>query len=64
MWKMWKSLKKDTRIAICNGIAFIALIAFLISAAGIDAETSAPFWCAVASLGALSFFGWLAGWLE
>jgi hypothetical protein len=64
MWKMWKSLKKDTRIAICNALAFLALIAFLISAAGIDAESPAPFWCAVGSLGTLSFFGWLAGWLE
>ncbi len=64
MWKKWKSLKKDTRIAICNALAFLALIAFLISAAGIDAETSSPFWFAVGSLGALSFFGWLAGWLE
>jgi hypothetical protein len=64
MWKMWKKLKKDMRIAICNGLAFLALLAFLISAAGIDAETSTPFWCALGSLGAVSFFGWLAGWLE
>ncbi len=64
MWKKWRSLKKDTRIAICSGIAVASLIAFLISAAGIETGTGAPFLCATFSLGALSFFGWLAGWLN
>jgi hypothetical protein len=64
MWKKWRSLKKDTKIRICNAAAGIALMCFLISAAGIDAETLAPFWCAISSLGALWFFSWLAGWLD
>jgi hypothetical protein len=64
MWKKWKRLKKETRIAICSKIAFVSLMAFFISAAGMETMTSsAPFWCATVSLASLTFFGWLGGWM-
>lgn len=64
MWKKWRRLKRDTKIRICNAAAGIALMCFLISAAGIETGTAASFLCATFSLGALSFFAWLAGWLK
>jgi len=64
MWKKWRRLKRDTKIRICNAAAGTALMCFLITAAGIDTGTMATFLCATCSLAALSFFAWLAGWLE
>ena len=63
MWKKWKKLKRETKITICSNIAFVSFMAFLISAAGIETGTSVLFWCAFISLGLLSFFGWLGGWM-
>ena len=64
MWKKWRSLKKEKRIAICSNIAFVSLMAFFISAAGIETMTSsATFVCATVSLASLTFFGWLGGWM-
>lgn len=62
MWKKWKKLKRETRISICSNIALASFMVFLMAAAGIETETSAPIWCALASLGSLTFFGWLGGW--
>ena len=65
MWKMWKKLKRKTKIKICEGAAIASVIGFFCSASAIEnVDTLAPFWCALAFLGSLWFFGYMAGWIE
>ncbi len=65
MWKMWKSLKRKTRISVCEGAAIIALGGFIASAYSFGKfEALAPLLCAAISYAALWFFAFVAGWFE